>query len=77
MFSHAWASRPIGRSGWSVIPLAELSAMSSRCRNGTVRRRFAAGLRNFTDVYRHEVDWWQWFDNSGVEPSLLKEDGIP
>lgn len=39
----------------------------------TIRRRFSAGLRNFTEVYRHQVDYWQWFDNSGVAPLLLEE----
>lgn len=38
-----------------------------------VRRRYAAGLRNFHDVYRQRVDYWQWFDNSGAVPRLLDE----
>jgi len=38
-----------------------------------VRRRFAAGLRNFRELYRHKVDDWQWFDNSGPRPRLLAE----
>lgn len=38
-----------------------------------IRRRFAAGLRNFRDVYRYRVDHWQWFDNSGSFPQLLEE----
>ena len=38
-----------------------------------VRRRFATGLRNFKQVYRHRVDVWQWFDNSGPVPRLLEE----
>ena len=38
-----------------------------------VRRRFASGLRNFKQVYRHRVDDWQWFDNSGPVPQLLEE----
>lgn len=40
-----------------------------------IRRRFAAGLRNFQDVYRHSVDYWQWFDNSGDTPILNDEGG--
>jgi len=40
----------------------------------TIRRRFAAGLRNFQDVYRHSVDYWQWFDNSDAAP-ILKDEG--
>jgi predicted ABC-type ATPase len=38
-----------------------------------VRRRFEAGLRNFQQIYRHRVDYWQWFDNSGPSPQLLEE----
>lgn len=38
-----------------------------------IRRRFIAGLRNFHDVYRRRVDYWQWFDNSGSIPRLLEE----
>ncbi|HLH23495.1 MAG TPA: AAA family ATPase [Chloroflexota bacterium] len=37
-----------------------------------VRRRFAAGLRNFFALYREVVDSWQMFDNSTAdEPRLL------
>ncbi len=39
----------------------------------TIRRRFASGLRNFLDVYRERVDFWQWFDNGGNMPLLLEE----
>lgn len=39
----------------------------------TIRRRFAAGLRNFKEVYRHRVDYWQWFDNSGAGHVLVEE----
>lgn len=39
----------------------------------TIRRRFSAGFRNFREIYRHQVDYWQWFDNSGDEPLLLEE----
>ena len=38
-----------------------------------VRRRFAAGLRNFLELYRHRVDDWQWYDNSGPTPVLFEE----
>jgi len=38
-----------------------------------IRRRFASGMRNFMDVYRYRVDFWQWFDNSGSRPRLLEE----
>jgi predicted ABC-type ATPase len=36
-----------------------------------IRRRFEAGLRNFQDVYRHLVDTWEWYDNSGNAPELI------
>ncbi|HVT44957.1 MAG TPA: hypothetical protein VMT00_11245 [Thermoanaerobaculia bacterium] len=38
-----------------------------------VRRRFASGIRNFLEIYRHHVDYWQWFDNSGRPPLLIEE----
>ena len=38
-----------------------------------IRRRFTAGINNFRDVYRHEVDYWQLFDNSGSIPRLLEQ----
>lgn len=38
-----------------------------------VRRRFAAGLRNFEKIYCHEVDVWRRYDNSGDEPILIAE----
>lgn len=41
-----------------------------------IRRRFASGMRNFLEVYRPLVDFWQWFDNSGLAPSLLDEGGL-
>ena len=42
-----------------------------------IRRRFIAGLRNFHNVYRQRVDYWQWFDNSGSAPHLLEEGSNP
>lgn len=41
----------------------------------TIRRRFASGMRNFLDIFRHCVDYWQWFDNGGPTPRLLEEGG--
>ena len=38
-----------------------------------IRRRFHAGLRNFNIMYRHCVDKWYWYDNSGTEPLLLEQ----
>ncbi len=38
-----------------------------------VRRRFAAGLLNFQTIYRFEVDYWRWYDNSGESPVVVDE----
>lgn len=38
-----------------------------------IRRRFAAGLKNFQTIYRQRVDVWQHYDNSGAVPQLLDE----
>jgi predicted ABC-type ATPase len=38
-----------------------------------VRRRFAAGLQNFEKIYRCEVDYWRWYDNSGDSPVVIDE----
>jgi predicted ABC-type ATPase len=38
-----------------------------------IRRRFASGMKNFTEVYRSEVDYWRLFDNSGAQPVLLSQ----
>ncbi len=40
-----------------------------------IRRRFQAGLRNFQNVYRHHVDYWQWFDNTNDTP-VLNDEGV-
>lgn len=38
-----------------------------------IRRRFVNGMKNFTSVYRAEVDYWRLFDNSGSRPVLLSQ----
>jgi predicted ABC-type ATPase len=38
-----------------------------------IRRRFAAGLKNFQTIYQQRVDVWQHYDNSGAVPQLLDE----
>lgn len=38
-----------------------------------IRRRFQAGLRNFSQVYQPLVDEWVLYDNSGDEPVRLDE----
>lgn len=37
-----------------------------------VRRRFAAGLKNFHQRYKQAVDDWALFDNTGDEPLILE-----
>jgi predicted ABC-type ATPase len=67
-----------------ATPEDAIARVAMRVRQGghdvpaeTIRRRFGAGLRNFMAVYRHRVDYWQWFDNSGVKPLLLEEGPRP
>ena len=38
-----------------------------------IRRRFASGFRNFTELYSRIVDEWALYDNSGDVPVLLGE----
>lgn len=38
-----------------------------------IRRRFGAGLQNFHDAYKHEVDAWRLYNNAGMRPVLLAE----
>lgn len=61
-------------------PEEAIARVAMRVRQGghdvaadVIRRRFAAGMRNFLETYRHRVDFWQWFDNSGPQPRLLEE----
>lgn len=61
-------------------PEEAIARVAMRVRQGghdvapdVIRRRFASGLRNFREVYRNRVDYWQWFDNSGPLPRLLEE----
>lgn len=37
-----------------------------------IRRRFASGWSNFRRLYRHEVDEWFLYDNSGSRPVLVE-----
>ena len=64
------------------LPSAEdaIARVAIRVRQGghdvppeVVRRRFDVGMRNFLDVYRYQVDYWQWLDNAGLKPRLLEE----
>lgn len=47
-----------------------------RVPSGVVRRRFAAGQRNFHRVYRPLVDAWVVYDNSGDAPVLIEAEGM-
>ena len=42
-----------------------------------VRRRFNAGRRNFETMYKHLVDEWTLYDNSGDAPMLIEEGSRP
>ena len=42
-----------------------------------IRRRFAAGRRNFEGKYRNLVDDWAEYDNAGDEPRLIDWKGKP
>ena len=63
------------------LPDAEtaIARVAERVRQGghdipedVIRRRFAAGLDNFENVYKVAVDAWAEFDNVGEEPTLLQ-----
>lgn len=66
----------------AVFPVVAESAnaidrVAQRVRHGghkvpddVIRRRFAAGLRNFEQVYRVTVDAWAVYDNAGDKPVL-------
>jgi predicted ABC-type ATPase len=79
--------RSLRTSGYRVhlaflsLPSPDLAAarVAERMRQGghdvpepVVRRRFAAGLRNFLALYQGLADTWQMFDNSGPrDPRLV------
>ena len=58
---------------------AAIARVAERVRQGghdipeaVIRRRFAAGLRNFENAYKPEVDTWAKYDNVGESPTLLE-----
>jgi len=64
-----------------ALPSAEaaIARVAERVRQGghsvpepVIRRRFAAGLRNFDQHYKAEVDAWAKYDNAGAKPVLLE-----
>jgi predicted ABC-type ATPase len=63
------------------LPDAEtaIARVAERVRQGghdipaaVIRRRFAAGLRNFEEAYKSVVDSWARYDNVGERPALLE-----
>jgi predicted ABC-type ATPase len=57
---------------WLSSPQEAIARVAARVQSGghnipeaTVRRRYAAGIRNFFDLYRPLTTGWQIFDNSG------------
>ena len=65
-------------------PEEAIARVAMRVRQGghdvpadVIRRRFDRGWRHFEDTYRHCVDYWQCFDNSGAAPVLLSEGANP
>jgi predicted ABC-type ATPase len=78
----AWrADGYVAKLMFLALPDAEmaLARVAARVAQGghnvpedVVRRRFAAGKNNF-DRYKHLVNSWQLYDNSGIPPVLLEE----
>ena len=66
-----------------ATPELAIARVRQRVREGghniaelVIRRRFAAGLCNFENMYKPLVDEWALYDNSGSEPVLIEEGGI-
>ena len=64
-----------------MLPSAEMAIarVAERVKQGghnilenVIRRRFAAGRRNFEKHYRDQVNAWVIYDNSGVEPRMIE-----
>jgi len=60
-------------------PAEAIARVRQRVRQGghdvaddVVRRRFAAGLKNFEHLYKPRVDAWVRYDNSGNEPIAIE-----
>lgn len=63
------------------LPAVEIAIarVATRVRQGghdvaepVIRRRFAAGWRNFQRAYRQAVDDWTVYDNAGAQPVMLE-----
>ncbi len=62
------------------LPSAEVAVarVAERVRQGghsvpedAIRRRFAAGMKNFNNVYKTIVDEWILWDSAGAEPAVI------
>ncbi len=77
---HRWQA-----AGYQVVmfflrldtPETAIARVAQRVRQGghhipetVIRRRFAAGLENFKNLYAPAVDAWALYDNTGSEPQL-------
>ena len=40
---------------------------------GVIRRRYAAGWRNFQEQFKLLVDAWAHYDSSGERPALVEQ----
>lgn len=60
-------------------PEQAIARVSARVRQGghyipddVVKRRFGKSFQHFMEIYRHEVDEWRWYENSGDMPQLIE-----
>lgn len=60
-------------------PELAIARVAQRVRQGghdipepVIRRRFEAGLRNFDQRYKDQVDAWAFYDNAGDAPNLMR-----
>jgi predicted ABC-type ATPase len=67
-----------------ITPELAIARVRQRVKEGghnipeqTIRRRFAAGLRNFETIYKPIVDEWALYDNSSQMPRLIEEGENP
>ena len=60
MSAHAYTEARVAQGGHNV-------------REDVVRRRYAAGWRNFQRQFKLLVDAWAHYDNSGERPVLVEQ----
>ena len=63
---------------WLDTPDLAIARIAARVRSGghyvpdaTVRQRYARSVRNFFELYRPHLDWWEVYDNSHGQRALL------